>query len=73
MDAQIGKLLIIAGVIFVIVGVIITANIRIPFAGKLPGDIFYQSKSSSVFFPITTCIVISIILTVLFNLFRIWK
>lgn len=73
MDSQFGKILIITGIIFVLVGIILLANIRIPFAGKLPGDLFFQGKNSSLFFPITTCIIISIILTVLLNLFRIWK
>lgn len=73
MDTQFGKILIITGIMFVIAGVILLANIRIPFMGKMPGDIFYQSNSASIFFPVTTCIVISIILTVLLNVFRIWK
>ncbi len=42
-------------------------KIGIPL-GKLPGDISYQGENSSFYFPIVTCIVLSIVLTVLFNL-----
>ena len=38
--------------------------------GQLPGDIIYKSDNSTFFFPIVTCIIISIVLTVIFNLFK---
>jgi hypothetical protein len=43
---------------------------RIPWLGKLPGDILIKKDNSQFYFPITTCIIISIILTLLFYLFR---
>ena len=38
--------------------------------GQLPGDLIYKSENSTFFFPIVTCIIISIVLTVIFNLFK---
>ncbi|MDH4158214.1 MAG: DUF2905 domain-containing protein [candidate division Zixibacteria bacterium] len=43
---------------------------RIPFLGKLPGDISFRSGHTRIYFPIVTCIVISVILSIILNLFR---
>jgi len=62
--------------ILIIVGIIIlTLGLLYPFLkkiglGQLPGDIIYKSDNSTFFFPIVTCIIISIVLTVIFNLFK---
>ena len=65
-----GKMLIIAGVAFVIVGLLLSFGPRIPWLGKLPGDINIEGKNSSFHFPIVTCIIISIVLSLILNLFR---
>jgi uncharacterized protein HemY len=66
---QFGKILIIFGVVLVVVGIII-ANTNIgKYLGKLPGDINIKGKNFSFHFPIVSCIIISIILTVIINLF----
>lgn len=67
---QTGKLLILFGIVLVISGVIIIFYPRIPFLGKLPGDILIKGKNYTFYFPLITSIIISIILTLLFNLFR---
>lgn len=64
-----GKLLIIVGLVLVIAGLMAIFNIRIPFLGKMPGDIYVQGEHFQFYFPIVTCIVISIILSLLFYLF----
>ena len=62
--------------ILIIIGIIIlTLGLLYPFLkkiglGQLPGDIIYKSDNSTFFFPIVTCIIISIVLTVIFNLFK---
>lgn len=66
----IGKMFIILGVILIIVGIAFVAGDKIPFLGKLPGDIMIKKERFSIYFPITTSIIISIILTILFSLFR---
>ena len=63
------KILIIIGVTIVLIGVLYPYLRKLPF-GQLPGDIFYKSDNFSFVFPIVTCIIISIILTVILNLFR---
>ena len=63
---EIGKTLIIFGVILIGVGILLTFFNKIPFLGKLPGDIYIQKKNFSFYFPITTSILISIILSLIF-------
>lgn len=63
-----GKTLIIIGGVILLAGVIVLLAGKIPFLGKLPGDISIKSKNFSIFFPIVTCIVVSIVLTLITNL-----
>jgi tellurite resistance protein TehA-like permease len=62
------KMLIIFGGIIVIVGVVMLAAGKTSFLGKLPGDINIKGKSFSIYVPIVTCIVVSVILTLIVNL-----
>ena len=66
----IGKLLILWGVILILVGLLLTLMPQIPFMGRLPGDIVIKRENFQFYFPIVTCIIISLILTFLLNLFR---
>ena len=68
-NAELGKVLIVIGIIAIVAGLIMTANIKIPFLGKLPGDIRIEKENFSFYFPFTTGIIISIILSVIFSLF----
>jgi hypothetical protein len=65
-----GKLLVIVGILLVVVGGLIIFGARIPLIGKLPGDIHIRKKNFNLYFPITTCIIISIVLTLLFYFIR---
>jgi hypothetical protein len=65
-----GKMLIIAGVVLVIAGLAFLFADKIPFLGRLPGDISIKRERFSFYFPVTTSIIISIILTILFSIFR---
>lgn len=60
-----GKLLIAIGVVLVLLGFAIVFFEKIPFIGKLPGDIFIRKGNFSFYFPLTTGLVISVILTLL--------
>ncbi len=62
-----GRLLIAAGVVLVLVGLLIQAGLPI---GRLPGDIKIQRGSGTFYFPIVTCIVISVVLSLLAMFFR---
>lgn len=66
----IGRLLVISGLALVIVGLVFMFGDRIPYAGKLPGDIFIKRERVSFYFPITACIIVSIIVSILFSIFR---
>jgi len=63
-----GKLLILAGIVLVIVGLLFTFGGKFLHFGRLPGDIFIRRENFSFSFPIVTCIIISIILTIVLNL-----
>lgn len=63
-----GKILILFGIILILIGGVILLAGRIPWIGRLPGDIFIQRKNFSFYFPIATSIIISIILTLIFTL-----
>lgn len=65
-----GKLLILLGVFIILVGVFLLVGEKIPWLGRLPGDIIIRKKNFTFYFPIVTSILISIILTLLFMLFR---
>jgi len=66
----IGKMFIILGILLIMAGIAFILGDKIPFIGKLPGDIMIKKERFSFYFPITTSIIISIILTILFSLFR---
>ena len=63
------KLLIILGIILLIIG-LLYPYIKKLGLGQLPGDIIFKTGNSTFFMPIVTCIIISIVLSVIFNLFK---
>jgi hypothetical protein len=65
-----GKMLILVGVFIILVGFLLVIGEKIPWIGRLPGDIIIRKKNFTFYFPIVTSILISIILTLLFTLFR---
>ena len=67
MDMGIGRTLILVGVVLVVVGLLSTLGVRI---GRLPGDIEIRGKNSVFSFPIMTCILISVVLSLISWLFR---
>jgi len=67
---DIGKLMVIGGAALVILGLVFwLLGGRLPL-GRLPGDISYNKGNMSFFFPLTTCILVSVILSLLLWLFR---
>jgi hypothetical protein len=63
---NIGKSLIIAGIILAAAGGLLLIAGKLPWAGKLPGDILIQRKNFTFYFPLATSIIISLILTLIF-------
>ncbi|MCD6255231.1 MAG: DUF2905 domain-containing protein [Deltaproteobacteria bacterium] len=68
--SEMGKLLIIVGILFVAIGLLLTFAPNIPYLGRLPGDISIKRGNFHFYFPIVTCLLLSIIITILLNLFR---
>jgi hypothetical protein len=66
---ELGKWLIVCGVVLIVVGGVLLLFGRVPLLGRLPGDIHVERDNWSFYFPITTSIVISVILTLIFSLF----
>jgi len=69
-----GKWIMIAGVAIFVVGAILQfAPWLLTWFGKLPGDIRIESENGRFYFPLTSMLLISLVLTILVNLFRHWK
>ena len=68
MSPELGRLIVVIGLVLVVVGGLAALGVRLPF-GRLPGDIAIEGERGGVYIPIATMIVISIVLTVLVNLF----
>jgi len=66
-----GRLLIAAGLILVAAGVLVLLLGRLPIRlGRLPGDIYIQGKNSSFYFPVVTCLLISVVLSLVMWIVR---
>ena len=66
---EIGKLLIIVGGFILVVGLFLSLGLRIPYLGKLPGDISVDRGNVHFYFPIVTGLLLSLVLTLLLNVF----
>jgi len=69
---NLGMLLLIVGCATAGIGLVLLFAPRVPWLGHLPGDIHYRGKNTSFHFPLATCIVVSIVLTVVLNLVVRW-
>ncbi|MGD0955237.1 MAG: DUF2905 domain-containing protein [Candidatus Acidiferrales bacterium] len=71
---ELGKLLLVFGIVLVAAGALLFFGAKLPFRlGRLPGDIAYRGRNGSFYFPIVTCILVSAALTLVFwivNYFR---
>jgi hypothetical protein len=68
-----GKLVAIIGVIITLVGLVVWSGFAPKWLGRLPGDIRIEREHSGFYFPIVTCIVLSILLSLLFSIFSIFR
>lgn len=58
-----GKMLIVLGLIITLTGLLFVFFDKIPWFGRLPGDFSYEGKKVHIYFPLTTCILISLVIT----------
>ena len=65
-----GKFLILLGVLIAVLGLVLTFIHHVPFLGRLPGDIHIERKGFSFYFPLATCLLLSLALTLIINIFR---
>jgi hypothetical protein len=70
---DVGKLIVIVGVITTLVGLVIWSGFAPKWLGRLPGDIRIERGHSAFYFPIVTCIILSIVLSLLLSLFSIFR
>ncbi len=67
---ELGKMIIILGLILVVFGILLTFFHKIPLLGKLPGDIFISKNGFTFYFPLATSVLLSIIISVILYFLR---
>jgi ribose/xylose/arabinose/galactoside ABC-type transport system permease subunit len=67
---ELGKFVVTIGVIMTLVGLIMWSGFAPKWLGRLPGDIRIEREHSAFYFPIVTCIILSIVLSLLLSIFR---
>ncbi len=70
MNGDLGRLFIILGAVLLLVGVVLLFADRIPWLGRLPGDIVLRRKGFTLYVPIATSILLSLLLTLVFRVLR---
>ena len=67
---ELGKFVVIIGIIVTLVGLVLWSGFAPKWLGRLPGDIRIERDHSAFYFPIVTCIILSIVLSLLLSIFR---
>lgn len=67
---ELGRALIVAGAVLIAAGVLLSLSGRLPWLGRLPGDIYVERESFRLYFPLATSLLLSAVLTLLFWLLR---
>ena len=70
MMGGLGRSLIVAGLVLVVVGLVVSFAGRIPWLGKLPGDFTFRSGGVTIYLPLATCLLLSVAVSLLLWLFR---
>jgi len=70
MTQYFGKIFIYLGLLLIVIGILFIVGPKIPYIGRLPGDIYIKKENFVFYFPLMTSIIISIILSLIFYLFR---
>ena len=65
-----GKTLIVFGLLLVGLGLLFTVGSKLPWLGRLPGDIYISRGNFTFYFPVTTCLILSVIITLVLYFFR---
>ncbi|PYK41861.1 MAG: DUF2905 domain-containing protein [Verrucomicrobia bacterium] len=70
---ELGKFVVIIGVIMTLVGLVLWSGFAPKWLGRLPGDIRIEREHSAFYFPIVTCIILSIVLSLFLSIFSIFR
>ena len=71
---ELGKALLVFGALLILIGAVLLVGAKLPLhIGRLPGDIVYQGRHTTFYFPIVTCIVLSVALTLLLWLVQLFR
>ncbi len=73
MDNRVGWILILVGLVLAGCGLLWLLAARIPWLGRLPGDIRYERGNVHIYFPIVTCLLLSLLLSAVLWLVRLWR
>jgi len=68
--SSLGKSLIVVGLVIALIGVLLSFAGRIPWLGRLPGDIYLKRENFTFYFPLATSIIVSLVLSFILWLFR---
>jgi hypothetical protein len=68
--SSLGKWLIAAGMILALIGLGVLVAPRMPWLGRLPGDIYIKKENFTFYFPLATCLVVSLVISLLVRLFK---
>ncbi|MGB9739175.1 MAG: DUF2905 domain-containing protein [Chloroflexus aggregans] len=69
---ELGRWLIGTGVVLIVIGLVVLAAGRLPWLGRLPGDILIERDNLTIFIPLGTMLVVSLVLTVIANVIARW-
>ncbi len=65
---SVGKIIVLIGLVLIVIGLLVQYSDKIPFLGRLPGDIRIEKENVKIYIPITTSILISLLLTIILYL-----
>jgi hypothetical protein len=68
MPQELGRALIVVGIVLLVVGLVLLYADRVPLLGRLPGDVLVKKKNFTLYFPIATALLVSLVLTLVLNL-----
>jgi hypothetical protein len=68
---ELGRILIFFGIALIVLGAIFLLGPRVPLLGRLPGDILIRRDHATLYIPLATCLVLSLVISILLNIF--WR
>jgi hypothetical protein len=68
---ELGRILIVFGIVLVVLGAVFVVAPRVPFLGRLPGDFVLRRDHATIYVPLATCLALSLVISILLNIF--WR